>query len=143
MKRRARRCTLSSRERWDWALLIPVKEMYSMMGLTCALYSVMRSLVSSSSSCLTRRKSITIRHALRATLSRWRSKLSLESTSIPRMLMEPLMARKPSVPHSAKHSDDVKDDDEEGQASVMGVVPCFGEKEEQGRASLIPKPILL
>ncbi|MPC53142.1 hypothetical protein E2C01_047027 [Portunus trituberculatus] len=61
------------------------------MGLTCALYSVMRPLASSR--CLTRRRNVTLRDALRATLSRWRSKLILESTSIHRMLMESLMAR--------------------------------------------------
>ncbi|MPC21821.1 hypothetical protein E2C01_014821 [Portunus trituberculatus] len=36
------------------------------MGLTCALYSVMRPLASTR--CLTRRRSVTLRDALRATL---------------------------------------------------------------------------
>ncbi|MPC58757.1 hypothetical protein E2C01_052766 [Portunus trituberculatus] len=62
-----------------------------MKGLTCALYSVMRPLASSR--CLIRRRSVTLRDALHAALSRWLSKLSLESTSTPRMLMESLMSR--------------------------------------------------
>ena len=48
---------------------------------------------SASSRCLTQCRSVILREALRATLSRWRSKLSLESTSTPRMLMESWMAR--------------------------------------------------
>ena len=42
MKRAACLCTLFSIESWLWTLPIQVKELYSMTGFTCILYSFMR-----------------------------------------------------------------------------------------------------
>lgn len=78
-------CTLCSRKRWSWALLIHVRGLYSKIGFTCAL---------DGSRCpWCQCRSATFREALHAILSRWHSKLRLESTSTLGMLIESLMTK--------------------------------------------------